>query len=97
MPSLQRLQQRFSFEDVRVVAVTTDLQRTGIRQFLERVGATFPALFDEDQVVSQSYMVRGLPTTVLIGRDGKIVGRAVGPRDWDSPEAVSFIKSLAGP
>jgi hypothetical protein len=52
-------------------------------------------LFDEDQEVSRAYMVRALPTTVIIDRQGAVVGRAVGPRDWDAPAAVELMQQLA--
>ena len=59
------------------------------------VGAvSLPVLFDEDQEVSRSFMVRGLPTTVVIARDGTLAGRAVGPRAWDSPEAVAVMRQI---
>ena len=35
----------------------------------------------------------GIPTTLLIDRQGREVGRLVGPADWDTPEMVEFIRS----
>lgn len=92
MPSLARLQQQFDPAQFVLLTVTTDVQRQGIAQFLSHAGVTLPVLFDEDQEVSRSFMVRGLPTTIVIGRDGTLSGRAVGPRAWDSPEAVAMIR-----
>jgi thiol-disulfide isomerase/thioredoxin len=92
MPSLARLQQQLDPNKFVVLTVTTDLQRQGIAQFLSQAGVALPVLFDEDQEVSRSFMVRGLPTTVVVGRDGTLLGRAVGPRVWDSPEAVAMIR-----
>ncbi len=92
MPSLARLQKQFDPAQFVLLTVTTDVQRQGIAQFLSHVGVTLPVLFDEDQEVSRSFMVRGLPTTIVIGRDGTLLGRAVGPRVWDSPEAVAMIR-----
>lgn len=97
MPSLQRLQQQFDPRQFVVVAVTTDLQLAGIKHFMRQAGLTFPTLLDEEKEVSGAFLVRGLPTTVLIGKDGTLVGRAVGPRAWDSPEAVALIKGLVEP
>jgi hypothetical protein len=34
----------------------------------------------------------GVPTTLLIDREGKEVGRLLGPAEWDSPEMVAFIR-----
>lgn len=95
MPALARLRQAVDPRTVEVVTITTDMQRDGIQAFLGHLGLTLSVLLDEQQDVSRSFMVRGLPTTVIIGKDGKEVGRAVGPRAWDSPEAVAMIRRYA--
>lgn len=97
MPSLQRLYEQFDADRFIVLAITTDLQPSGIKTFMHQAGVAFPTLMDEDQAVSQAFMVRGLPTTILIGPDGHLVGKAVGPRAWDSLEAVGLIRSLMEP
>lgn len=94
MSSLARLQQQLDQTRFVLLTVTTDLQRQGIAQFLSRLGVSLPVLFDEDQEVSRSFMVRGLPTTIVIARDGALAGRAVGPRAWDSPEAVAAMRQV---
>jgi thiol-disulfide isomerase/thioredoxin len=94
MPSLARLQQQLDPARFVMLTITRDLQRQGIAHFLSQLGISLPVLFDEDQEVSRSYMVRGLPTTVVIARDGMLVGRAVGPRAWDSPEALAVMRQM---
>lgn len=94
MPSLARLQDQFDPQLVRVVTVTSDIHPQGIRHFLGQLGIQLPVLFDEDQELSRAYMVRGLPTTVLIGPDGRLIGRAVGPRDWDSKDSVALVRHV---
>ena len=94
MPALARLQQQLDPAQFVLLTVTTDVQRQGITHFLSHLGVTLPVLFDEDQEVSRAFMVRGLPTTVVIARDGSLVGRAVGPRAWDSPEVISLMRGM---
>lgn len=94
MPALAKLQERFDPTQVRVVTVTTDLHPQGIKQFLDHLGIRLTVLFDEDQEVSRSFMVRGLPTTVVITPDGRAVGRAVGPRAWDGEESVALVRHV---
>jgi len=94
MPSLARLQKQLDSTHFVLLTVTTDLQRQGIAHFLSQLGVSLPVLFDEDQEVSRSFMVRGLPTTIMIARDGTLAGRAVGPRAWDSPEAVAVMRQV---
>lgn len=94
MPSLARLQQQLDPAHFVMLTITTDLQRQGIAHFLSQLGVSLPVLFDEDQEVSRSFMVRGLPTTIVITRNGSLAGRAVGPRAWDSPEAVAVMQQM---
>jgi thiol-disulfide isomerase/thioredoxin len=94
MPSLARLQKQLDPAHFVMLTITTDLQRQGIAHFLSQLGVSLPVLFDEDQEVSRSFMVRGLPTTIVIARDGTLVGRAVGPRAWDSPEAMAAMRQV---
>ena len=94
MPAFERLRQKLDPERFALLTITTDLQRDGIKHFLANLHVQLPVLFDEDQDVSQAYLVRALPTTVLIDRQGTLVGRAVGPRAWDTPQTVHLLQSM---
>lgn len=94
MPSLAKLQAQFDSTRFQVVTVTTDMHPRGIKQFLDHLGIHLPVLFDESEDVSRAFMVRGLPTTVLITQDGRAIGRAVGPRAWDSEESVALVRHV---
>ena len=92
MPALDRLRKSLDPDTFALLTVTTDLQRDGIEHFLRHLDVHLPVLFDEDREVSRAYMVRALPTTIIINRDGTLLGRAVGPREWDSPDAVALMR-----
>jgi thiol-disulfide isomerase/thioredoxin len=94
MPSLARLQSQFDPTRFQVVTITTDMHPQGIKQFLDHLGIHLPVLFDEHEDVSRSFMVRGLPTTVLLTQDGRVIGRAVGSRAWDSEESVALVRQV---
>jgi thiol-disulfide isomerase/thioredoxin len=94
MPALDRLRRRFDPQDVAILTITTEHERTGIRQFMKQLDSALPVLLDEQRDVSLAFMVRGLPTTVFIAKNGTVAGRAVGPREWDGPDAVRFIEGL---
>ena len=55
---------------------------------------TFPILFDSDSRISERYAVKGLPTTLLINRQGEVVYRAAGGRDFDHPEVRAIVEKL---
>lgn len=94
MPAMQRLQQQVGHRDFVLLAITTDSQREAIAEFARTLGLSFPLLLDESKETSGAFGVRGLPTSILIGRDGRIVGKAVGPRPWDETPAVTLVREL---
>lgn len=96
MPALDRLSRRFDPRDLAILTITTELERTSLQQFMKQLDSTLPVLLDEQRDVSLAFMVRGLPTTVLIAKNGTIVGRAVGPREWDGPDAIRLVEGLLG-
>ncbi|MES4785782.1 MAG: TlpA family protein disulfide reductase, partial [Nitrospiraceae bacterium] len=94
MPALERLQQVLPKDAFAVIAITTDQQREALRGFAELLGLSFPLLLDESKDVSAAFGVRALPTTVIIDREGHVVGKALGPRQWDSPRTLALLKLL---
>ena len=104
MPSMERLYQDLRADGFVVLGVTVDVdpgepdaqgRSQGIvREYVDRLGVTFPILLDPQGTVESVYNVSGLPTTYVIGRDGRIEGRIVGAREWDSDEYRGRIREL---
>ena len=58
-------------------------------------GYTAPILLDESgDITGRVYGVFGPPTVYVIDRKGRLLGRASGPHDWDSPQARRFLQAL---
>jgi len=93
LPSLARLNTALGGETAQVVLVSQD--RGAFKQtdrFLKKLQVDFRDSFiDERLKFSRAIGVVSLPTTILIGPDGKEVGRLVGHAEWDSPEALALI------
>jgi len=94
MPALDRLSRRFDPTDVAVLTITAEHEYTRIKQFMNQLNSSLPVLLDTQRDVASAFMVRGLPTTVFVAKNGTVVGRAVGPREWDGADAFSFIERL---
>jgi thiol-disulfide isomerase/thioredoxin len=100
MPMLDRLEAELGGKDFQVVAVNTD--RGGgdkPKAFLAETGATHLALYtDPSGKLFSKIKAVGMPTTLLIDREGREIGRLVGPADWNSPEAQALIRAaIAAP
>lgn len=96
MPALDRLQAKLGSPDFEVVALSLDRAgRDKAREFLDQMGITNLVLYiDPTMKAARALEARGMPTTYLIGRDGKEIGRLVGPAEWDSEEAQALIKAV---
>ena len=95
MPSMERLYQTFKQTPFVLLAVSTDRQGAqAAKPFVENLNLTFPVLLDSTAEVSQHYGVRGLPTSYLIDPDGRIIGAAIGGRDWSRTEAKALMAGI---
>lgn len=98
MPDLDALQAELGGDDFLVLALSLD--RGGIekpREFLEEIEIQHLALYhDATGRMGTRLGAFGLPTTLLIGRDGKSLGRLVGPAHWDADEAVALVRAAIG-
>jgi thiol-disulfide isomerase/thioredoxin len=65
--------------------------------FLKAHGAaSLPPFIDTDLALMRVFGAYGLPLTILIDDKGREVARAVGPADWDAPDAIAYFKTLTG-
>jgi thiol-disulfide isomerase/thioredoxin len=98
MPSLDRLQAAMEGRGVAVLPVATGRNAMpAIHDFFAEAGiARLPVLIDPKSALARSMGVRGLPVTVILGRDGREVARLTGAAEWDSASAVAILEALAG-
>ena len=54
----------------------------------------FPLLLDRDSSAMQVWKVKGLPTTFVVGPDGRVAYRAVGGREFDHPAMIETLLAL---
>ena len=94
MPGLERLHRRFADRGLAVVGVNLREGRETVRRYAEHHGLSFVLVLDSSGTINRRYGVIGLPTTFIVGRDGRAVALAVGERDWQGPAAVALIERL---
>lgn len=96
MPALDRLQAALGGTDFTVVALSIDRKGPDVvKQFYAEYGVQRLSLFvDVSGTVMQQLGIVGLPTTLLIDRQGLEVGRLIGPAEWDTPEMIALLKAV---
>ena len=94
MPTLDRLQAALGGASFEVVALSID--RGGLEvvgKFYREVGISYLATdVDNTGKAARELAAVGLPTTLLIDRAGREIGRLVGPSEWDAPDMMAFIQ-----
>ncbi|MCR4286929.1 MAG: TlpA family protein disulfide reductase [Deltaproteobacteria bacterium] len=93
-PQIEKLYKAHKGRAVTLLPVAIDSKATQeeIDSFARSLGASFPVYLKGD--MSAKYWTWGVPTTYLIDKRGKIVGRALGPRDWSSKDVYDLIEAL---
>ena len=94
MPAFEQLHRDFTALGLTVLGVNVREGTQAIESYARELGLTFPLVLDSNGEIRRSYGVIGLPTTFLIGRDGRTVALAVGPREWSSVPARAIIQVL---
>jgi peroxiredoxin len=97
MPAMERLYRSLRGSGFELLAISVDESRSEVEAFRERLGLTFPILLDPDRRVAHAYQSYRYPESYLIGADGRILSRYIGPRDWDARAYEERIRQvLAG-
>ena|SRR3972149_8973931 len=95
MPSMEALYRGYNDQGFEILAISNDIQgESVVRPFVEELKLTYPILLDSDFRVSDKYLIRSVPTTILIGRDGVITHKLIGARDWNAKESRDLIEKL---
>jgi peroxiredoxin len=95
MPSMERLHEAMAGDDFVMLAINTEQNgRTVVPEFLKKTPYTFPILYDDKGVVQQLYSVYKFPESFIVGKDGTVVEKIIGPLDWSSPDTLKFLQNL---
>jgi peroxiredoxin len=95
MPSMQALYQDYRHKGFEILAVSSDVQgKDTVAPFVEAYGLTFPVLLDPQNVVGNRLLVQGIPMTYLIDKQGRIAGREVGAKHWNSAKMRGLLDAL---
>ena len=95
MPSaIERVKRARQDRGLTVLAVDIREPAAKVSGWVREKGLTVRVLLDQDGKVAAAYGVRATPTAVLVGRDGRLVARAVGTKPWDGALALQLIDSL---
>ena len=95
MPStIEQLHRDLSGRGLSVLAVNIQEGQSAVAAWAREKKVTVPILLDADGHVTRQYGVIATPTAFLIDRDGRQLGRVIGPRDWASAAGKALIAGV---
>lgn len=94
MPRLETLYTELKGRGFVLVAVNIEEPERVVRKWARANAVTFPVVLDRDGAVTERYRVFGTPTVYLVDREGRLVGRGVGPREWSGKKGRGLLDGL---
>lgn len=99
MPTIESLHQQLSARGLEILAISLDpLGAQIVEPFMRKYQLTFPVLLDPKSEVERLYGTTGVPESFIVDKEGRLVEKIVGPRDWAAPQMLAtFERLLAAP
>ncbi len=95
MPSMEALYQHYKERDFLFLTISIDYEgRELVRKFIERHRYRIPILLDPAGKTLELFEISRIPATLIIDRNGRMIGRVIGPRNWSSPEVFSLVNQM---
>ncbi len=93
-PWMNDMQREFAKDGLVVIAVNVDHERDDAEQFLRKYAPEFKISYDPEGAVAERFHVRGMPTSFLVDRTGKVTASHAGFRPKDRAPLEQQIRSL---
>jgi len=94
MPSMEKLHQTFKDKDFVMVAINLQESASRVKQFYKEYKLTFTTLLDTTGDVGAGLGIRSIPTTFILDKNGRIFGKALGPREWEGKKSIALFEYL---
>ena len=94
MPAMERLYRKHKEAGFTLVAISVDADPKKVKPFVSEHKLTMPIGVDPKMELANTYGVRALPSSFVIGRDGNLAALAIGPRAWDNDAAHSLVEGM---
>ncbi len=95
MPStIEKVHQEYKDHGLVVLPISIEEGRRKVAGWAPSGSLTVPLLLDPDGDASGAYRITATPTVFLVGRDGKLVAKALGTKAWTSEPGRALLQHL---
>jgi cytochrome c biogenesis protein CcmG, thiol:disulfide interchange protein DsbE len=92
-PWMNEMHTKYAAQNFKVVGINVDAKQADADGFLAGTPAKFDVVFDSKGASPKSYGIKGMPSSVLIGPDGKVLAVHAGFKDEERADLEDKIKS----
>jgi thiol-disulfide isomerase/thioredoxin len=96
MPSMEKLHQKFKDKDFVMLAINLQESASKVIEFYKEHNLSFAALLDITGDVAAGFGIRAIPTTFILDKNGRLIGKVLGPREWDGSSSMTLFEYLTG-
>ena len=94
MPELQKLKKHFVNRPFEVLTINVAEKKYKVRKFTNIIKLNLPVLLDTSSKTYNDWRVNILPTSFLIGSDGKVRYQIRGNPGWQNEESITIIENM---
>ena len=95
MPSFENLYRRYRSQGLTLLAVSLDKgDSSKVQEFADKHKLSFPILLDTEGVAEKLYPSFSIPFTYVIDKQGRVVARVDGAKNWESSETFEAVEHL---
>lgn len=93
MPDFESLSHKMKDYQFEIVAINAGEHLEKVKKFLEKYPYSFEFGIDNTNKILEKYQIYGLPSTLILDENLKIIAKALGPKKWSSDISVKYFKS----
>ena len=94
MPSMRRLRDQLAAQGFDVVTINYGESAARVRDFMAKEHLDLTVLLDPDQAAARAWRVRILPSSFLVGAEGRVRYSVLGDLEWSGTEAATVVRSI---
>jgi peroxiredoxin len=95
LPStIEQVHREYKPRGLEVVAINIDESRRTVAEWVAQRTVSSHVLLDPGGTVTRAYGVTATPTVFVLGRDGKLIAKALGTKAWTSPRGRALLEAL---
>ena len=91
-PWMNNLKAKYQAKGLTIISINLDHSRALADEFLKEVTANFPVIYDPKGLIARKYKLKGMPSSFIVDRTGKIVSAHVG---FTQAKSLAYEKELS--